>query len=344
MKKKIVLAAGGTGGHLIPAQAIASELVQLGHEVAFLGCNLHENAFFDRNTFSFRHIPASPFSLNIPRFVFKMTQGLFQARSFLSDFRPDMVIGFGSYHTVPVLTASVLQAHPFVLFAADAHPGRVIRLFSKKAQWTACYFKEAQAMLKGQKRMVQFPLRSQFRELPCKKESCRRYGLPEDMPILLVLGGSLGAAIFNTLIPSAVAEMDLRIAVIHMCGKNAAASEVKKEYARFGIEACVLTFEDHMEYAYQAADCIVARSGASTIAEIRQCGKKALYIPYPYAVDDHQAKNAKIATLNDHAVAVLQADASPSTIAKNITGLFLDPVRTRVVPDDRASFVQLLEL
>jgi UDP-N-acetylglucosamine--N-acetylmuramyl-(pentapeptide) pyrophosphoryl-undecaprenol N-acetylglucosamine transferase len=343
MRKKIVLAAGGSGGHVIPAQAIALELIKKGHDIAFAGFDLSKNPYIDHELFACHNVSSAPLTYNIPRFVYYQTKGFFQAKRLFDDYQPDVIIGFGSFHTVPILAAATILRRPFVLFAADTHPGRVIRLFSPCAQWTACYFHEAKALLKGRSFAVQFPLRPQFSDLPSREESIRRYGFTHDTPILLVVGGSLGASILNTIVPQAVALMNTRVAVLHICGKNANVNAVQTLYQAHGISAKVLPYEEHMEFAYQAADCVIARSGASSIAEIRHCGKKAVYIPYPYAVDGHQMKNALSAAATDHAVALEQALATPEVIAERIQRLLSEPMRACARQGSSESFIQLLD-
>ncbi len=343
MMKKILLAAGGSGGHVIPAQAIARELAEKGIDIAFAGLDLYKNSYLDRDRFAYHNVSAAPLSYNIPRFAFHVTKGLFQAKKLFKEYQPDLIIGFGSYHTVPILVAATIFRRPFVLFAADTHPGRVIRFFSPWAQWTGCYFHEAKALLKGQSHEVLFPLRSQFSKLPSREEALARYGLSCDGSIILVLGGSLGASALNTIMPKAVALMNTRVAVLHICGKNTSADAIQAIYQRLGIQARVLPYEENMEFAYQAADCVVARSGASAVAEIRRCGKKALYVPYPHAVDGHQLKNALSAAKADHAVVVEQSSATPELIAENLQRLLREGPCVCVKDGASKSFVQLLD-
>lgn len=351
MKKRVLLAAGGSGGHVIPAQALALELAERGIQCAFAGFEIGKNRFINQDHCVCYDISSAPLSYNIPRFTYQVTKGFFQAKRLFQDYSPDLIIGFGSYHTVSLLAAATILRVPFVLFAADAHPGRVIRLFAPFAQMTACYFDEARSMIRGRTYPVQFPLRPNFASLPSKEEACMRYGLSSDRPVLLVLGGSMGALALNTLLPKAASLIKSSISVLHLCGKDGHLDELQTLYQSQGIQATVLPYEDQMEFAYQAADCVVARSGASTISEVRHTGKRAIYIPYPYAAEDHQLKNALSAVACDQAVVLEQAVATPEVIAEHIQRLLLtestEPFAQGFVghaPSSSKSFVQLLDV
>lgn len=341
--KRIVFAAGGTGGHMIPAQVIAQEVSAKGHSVFFVGGKLEENDFFEKQHFSYASVSASPMTKNIPRFAVSLAKGFLQSNRFFTKCQPDLVIGFGSYHTFPVLFSAVYRKIPIVLFAADAHPGKVIRLFSSYARFTACYFKEALAHVKGKSGCVSFPLRKDFQMEISKEEALLHYHLPSDRKVLLVLGGSSGANIFNAMVPKVIGNLKTKMSIIHICGKNESVESLIERYRVQNIPCIVMPFESKMHLAYAAADCVIARGGASTVAEIQACRKKALYIPYPYAKDDHQMKNVAAVAKEQNCLILPQSRVSVESLVAAIESLIQkeNPLEKGGI---HISFVHALEL
>ncbi len=268
-KSKILIAAGGSGGHLFPAQQMAD----LYSDVLFAGHNLSSSPFFQRQ-FPFHDIKAAkPKSL---LFIFYTLLGLFQSLRIFSKHKIDYVIGFGSFHTFPVLLAAAILRKKIVLFEANCCLGKVNRFFAPFAHKIA----------------VQFPIPSKNTvfvpllpwSLPnqevTKEEALAYFGLKPQFTIL-IFGGSQGASFFNEMMPKAITDQ-----VIHFTGKGSA------HYER----GCVKEFEKRMDLAYMAADLVICRSGASTIAELIRYHKPSLLIPFPHSSDDHQKKNAKFIT------------------------------------------------
>jgi UDP-N-acetylglucosamine--N-acetylmuramyl-(pentapeptide) pyrophosphoryl-undecaprenol N-acetylglucosamine transferase len=340
--KRLVIGAGGTGGHVIPAQEVARELLDHDIPCTFAACALSTNPYFDRKKWAFTDICASPvrFSpVGLASFCGKTVYGVSQAYSLLKNV--PLLIGFGSYHTVPLLIAATLRRIPFVLYEANAVPGRVTRLFSPHALWTACFFEEAAKHLSGTSIVVDHPLRRHL-TIPLPKEQARKYyNLPLEGNLLLVLGGSQGAECFNTLIPSMmqVLPVDQRPMVLHLAGKVADLSKIRRRYQEIGVLAQVLAYEDHMQYAYSCADIVISRAGASAIAEIASFQKKAIYIPFPKATDDHQKKNALSAAQKYGSVVIDEEKASPAFLGNalhklletSFDGVFA-PIRQGIVP------------
>ena len=150
MTRHVLIAAGGTGGHIIPAQVVAEDLFEEGVRVSFAAHGLSDNRFFNKERFCFHDIPAAPPSLSPLRwlsFLHRTVRGVYYSHPLVKEV--DLVIGFGSYHAFPTLLAACLKKVPFVLYEANAVPGRVIRFFSSSAQWTACPFEEAFIKLRG---------------------------------------------------------------------------------------------------------------------------------------------------------------------------------------------------
>jgi UDP-N-acetylglucosamine--N-acetylmuramyl-(pentapeptide) pyrophosphoryl-undecaprenol N-acetylglucosamine transferase len=297
MPKKIVIAAGGTGGHLFPAQVVARELGQHlpGSDVLFLAKGLSINPCFCKSEFCYKEIPASQISLRACiRASFDIPRGVVKSMKAMKAFSPDVVVGFGSFHTFPVLVAAYLLGIPMILHVADSIPGRVNRLFSSKAAWNGVFFPDAAAHLQGTIKKTSLPLRKEFYEScrPSRKEACAYYGLDSSKKTVLVFGGSQGAKNLNSLIADALCHYAQKetLQVLHFTGTHG--TKVSELYAQAGIFAVVQPFEKSMHYAWAAADIVISRSGASTLAEQMAFAVPAILIPYPHAKDQHQQKNA----------------------------------------------------
>jgi len=297
VKKKIVIAAGGTGGHLFPAQALAQKIVEADPEIEiyFLASHLSSNPNFQR-TFAFVDIVSSTLGKNPLMWPFalaKLFWGTLEALYVLARLKADLVIGFGSFHTAPVLAAARRLKIPYILHESNAIPGKVTKLFSKKAKWCGCFFKSAAAMLGPTSRMVNVPLRDQFQK--DKMASCQdarlHYGLDPEKMTLLIFGGSQGAKKINELMVQNLAVIPADFQIIHFTGLNKAES-IAECYKKAKISAFVAEFEPEMAYAWAAADLAICRAGAGAIAESLSCQVPCLFIPYPFAYN-HQETNAR---------------------------------------------------
>ena len=322
MSHNVLIAAGGSGGHMLPAQVVAAGLKEAGVRSSFAAFGLASNPFFDTSLWPYHDIASAPPSVTGAfSFFRKTTKGLFQAVSLLRRERPSLVVGFGSYHVLPILTAATLLRIPTILYAADAVPGRAIRLFAPFAEWTGCFFEEACLQISGKTHVVAPPLRSSLFCATTKEEGRAYFGLPEAGAAVLILGGSQGSKMLNTIVPQAFGLFKNPPVVIHLTGQSSEVQSVADIYRRFGVVASVRGYESQMRYAFAAADAVVARSGASAIAEIEAYEKPAVYIPYPKAKDDHQKKNATLAEALGIAVVVDESEATPELIADHIQRL-----------------------
>jgi UDP-N-acetylglucosamine--N-acetylmuramyl-(pentapeptide) pyrophosphoryl-undecaprenol N-acetylglucosamine transferase len=311
MSKKIVIAAGGTGGHLFPAQVVAEELGELlpGSSLLFLAKGLTTNSCFSRSKFNFKEIPSSPLSLKAcARACIDIPRGCLKSIKELKAFSPDLVIGFGSFHTFPVLTSALFLGCPMVLFVADSIPGRVNRMFSAKAAWNGVFFPNAAAYLCGNIKKTSLPLRKEFYPpyRPSKSLAYEYYGFDLAKKTVLVFGGSQGAKTLNIQVACALSYYPQKeaIQVLHFTGEQN--QELQTGYRAAGIQAVVLPFETNMHYAWAAADLVISRAGASTLAEQMAFAVPALLIPYPYAKDAHQQKNADFVENTLYGAKVLQ--------------------------------------
>lgn len=294
-QKRIVLSAGGTGGHLFPAQSLAESLSEW--EILFIAGGLESSRYFDREKFSFEEITCATFSLSKPLQALggccKIIRGVYQARKKLRRFRPHVVVGFGSFYTLPLLLAAALERIPIVLHEQNAIPGKVNRLFAPFVHTTTITFPITRSHLKGDSREkaieVIFPLRK--REEKTIEEIWKYFGLaPSQKPTLLIFGGSQGAVQLNALFLESLSYLP-PVQVLHFTGNEERAEEARKRYQKLKIPSCVKAFEPRIDLAMHIADCALTRAGAATISELIAYELPALLIPYPFASENHQEKN-----------------------------------------------------
>lgn len=331
--KKIVITAGGTGGHLYPAQALAQ---QLGKEasppdVLFVAGGLSNNRHFDKKLFLYEEISCSPlFSLNpIKSFkgLLNLFKGFRESLAILKKNKPDIVIGFGSFYTVHMLLAAKWLKIPIILHEANSVPGRANQWLSSFATVVALHFPSTAAFFKGRTVEVGLPLREGYSLAAIsKEEALSYYGFSPERQTLLIFGGSQGARAINQLLPSCMPFLQkLPLQIIHLTGDLKMAEQLAAIYALHSIPAIVKPFESQMQKAWRAADCFLGRSGASTIAEAIEFEVPGILIPYPYATDNHQEKNADfLIEIVGSACKLLEPGLTPAKLEGAIK-LFFDP-------------------
>ena len=296
--KKIWIAVGGSGGHLYPAQTVAKELLAINpcYEIIFIGYGLSSSPFFEKNEL-FYDVRASCLKKTIKgalQFIFDNLRGIISSLRLILKHQPDLVVGFGSYHSFPPLIAALVKKTPFVLFECNARMGKVNHLLKDHARcvYTALFDFEDQRVL-FQK--VKMPISTSKLEKIEKKLALNYYGLSDKDFTFLIFGGSQGAVTLNQAAADGMIALKAKGAifqVIHFTGE-ADEQKVKALYQQHEIRCCVKAFENQMHYGYSAADFAITRSGASTIAELLEHQLGALFIPYPFAPCDHQRYNAE---------------------------------------------------
>jgi UDP-N-acetylglucosamine--N-acetylmuramyl-(pentapeptide) pyrophosphoryl-undecaprenol N-acetylglucosamine transferase len=288
-----VFAGGGTGGHLYPGIALANEL---DGETLFL-CTERP---FDRGALEAagQRFECLSSPMLGPSFPLRFGKACSRALKILEEVRPRVVIGLGGYGAVPAAVAAVFRGIPFVLLEQNIVPGKANRLLANLAR--RVYVQWEGTAMRGRLVATGSPLRSRLRKIP-RGEACRRLGLDPDKRVVLILGGSQGAAALNRL---EVPAQTLRIAGR---GKSAPGD-------------VVLEYLEEMEVAYSAADLAVSRAGAMAIAELAFFSLPTILVPYPHAAGDHQRANAR--ALGD-AVRVVEEgeiDLLPDLVAKLVSG------------------------
>lgn len=329
--KKVLVAVGGTGGHMMPAEALVQELKEKnpGVEILFVGASLSQNPYFKKECYPFKDIKASTLTLKHPLKAMcalkKNWIGIRESLKIIDHFQPDVVVGFGSYHSLPPLVAAIIASCPIVLYAADIKPGRTIQLISNFAKATACHFKVALDSIKHNAIQVKHPLKSIFFQPIDREKALEYFGLSDNKFTLLIFGGSQGAKAINHCLKKSLLKMKQNLSefqVVHITGEDTFRLDLEIEYKNLQIEAIVKVFETNMHYAWSIADLAIARSGAGTIAEHLYMEVPTIFIPYPYAMDDHQNKNADFAQYEvGGAVKICEKDLSEQLLTQTITSL-----------------------
>lgn len=301
MKKKVMIAVGGTAGHVYPALSLARNLQKASVSVMFVGGGLKANRFFEPQDHLHKSVECGHFNSKNPLKLIKtlvsILKGFLQTRSAIKTFTPDLIVGFGSYHTFPSLIAAKFTKVPIILHEANSIPGKVNKLLSKYAEVTGIHFPDVATYLKGKTMEVGMPLRDGYNLGAVTKQTAKdHFFLSPNKLTILIFGGSQGAKKINELTSHAFCHFfdDNKdaIQILHFSGDENAITDLEKMYGQAGIKASVKDFEKRMDLAWQAADVVISRSGASTIAEQMEFEVPGILIPYPFASDAHQDKNA----------------------------------------------------
>lgn len=328
-----VLTAGGTGGHLYPAQALADELLARGHRLILM-TDRRGRAWSDRfSGAEIVEIPAaSPSGSLFSRAgaLWHLMRGALKAMGHLRRLRPAAVVGFGGYASFPALWAASRLKLPIVLHEQNAHLGKVNRVFAERATAVALSFADTSAVpLGAQAHLTGNPVRQAVLNV---RDSI--YADPgHDGPIrLLIFGGSQGASIFADVLPEAVGRLPeklrSRVEVVQQA-RPEDQDRVRTTYAKLGIQADTAPFFDDMDRRLAAAHLVVARAGASTVSELAIAGRPSVLVPYPFAADDHQSANAAALTSAGAAWAVPNDRFDVATCARTLEALLEDPAALR---------------
>lgn len=316
----ILLMAGGTGGHIFPGLAVANYLRTRGWNVAWLG---------NKNGMEYRLVSAADFPFESVDFgglrgkglktklmlPFNLVRAVIQSWKIMSRLKPDVVLGMGGYITFPGGIVAKLAGRVLVLHESNSVAGSANRALASIARKTLTGFPNT---MKGAE-WVGNPIREAFDALAAPSQ---RYEQRQGRLSILVVGGSLGAAVLNEVVPEALALMpvDSRPHVIHQAGEKHLA-DLQRRYAMAGVDADVRAFIDDMPTVYAQADLVICRSGAMTVSELAACGVAACLIPFPFAIDDHQTANARFLADANAAILLPQAQLNPTDLALMIQSL-----------------------
>lgn len=325
---RILIAGGGTGGHIIPALAVARELVIRYHaEILFVGTPRGlESRMVPDAGFALQLIEVGPLNkvslATRVRTLAQLPLSLLACSRIIREFRPDVVFGVGGYASGPAMGAAILRGVPTMAFEPNAVPGMANRLVGKRVQAAAVNFPPAAKWFRNAE-VTGIPVRPEFFALTPP---------PADAaPHLLVFGGSQGARIFNTLMPPLAPALLASVpglTLLHQAGARhaeatrAAYGDSGADPARWRVEA----FLDNMAEQFAAANLVMARSGASTVAELAAAGKPALLIPFAAAADNHQRSNAEVMANAGAAVMIEESQLNrPELLLETLPTLLTDP-------------------
>jgi UDP-N-acetylglucosamine--N-acetylmuramyl-(pentapeptide) pyrophosphoryl-undecaprenol N-acetylglucosamine transferase len=327
-----VLAAGGTGGHVFPAEALAETLLARGWRLALITDRRGQShggtlGRLDTHRIRAGGIAGRGFLAKLGAMA-ELGVGVVQARQLLARLRPTAAVGFGGYASVPTMVAATFLGVPTVIHEQNAVLGRANRLLAGRVRRVATSFAQvAQMAPEVAARAVRtgMPVRPQIAAL----RQSAAYSPPADGPLrLLVLGGSQGARVLSEVVPAALARLpeDLRrrLEVSQQC-RPEDLETVRRAYGETGIAATLDSFFQDVPTRMAAAHLVVARAGASTVAELVALGRPAILVPYPHAIDDHQTANAH--AVDDAGAAWLmpqEAFTAPS-LAARLESLFTHP-------------------
>jgi len=319
---RIIIAGGGTGGHVFPAISIAQEISGRNNrdEILFVGTQKGmENELVQKNGYKIKHISSRGFVGRgiIKTFAafFSAFKGLFESVSIIRNYEPDVVLGVGGYVSGPFLLASFLIRKPTAICEQNTVPGVTNRILGKivdkifvSYDSSLQYFPSKKVLVTGN------PIRKNILQT---SEITRN----SDSITILIFGGSQGAKSLNRAVPEAVSRIGHEnISIVHQTGKNDF-DYVRNSYNENGIDAEVLEFIDNMARAYANADLVIGRAGARTIAEITALGKPSILVPFPYAAHNHQYENAKILEEEGASILIEDKEATPEKIVSTLTKL-----------------------
>ncbi len=326
---RVLIAGGGTGGHVIPALAMARELQsRYSAAILFVGTargmenRLVPQAGFDLSLVKVGALKNVRWTTRL-RTLWELPVAIAQARTILQEFRPDVVVGVGGYASGPAMAAALLARIPTLAFEPNYIPGFANRMVGRWVSAGAVHFEPTRRFFRNA-RVVGVPVRPEFFAV-----SPDRDGKP---PTLLVFGGSQGARAINQAVVQAISTRALSeipgLRVLHQTGERDY-NDIRAAYTRAGASAEVSAFIDNMPQAFERSDLLVCRSGASTVAEVAAAGKPAIFIPFPFAADDHQRRNAEAMAAADAAVLIPEPELTPEILAQAISSLLSDPDRLR---------------
>ncbi len=328
---KVVLAGGGTGGHVFPALALARELKTRDIEALMIGTARGlEAAAFTAEGFSVEIIRVGGLrGMKVQaqaKSLVLLPQALIHALALLGRHRPQVVVGMGGYAAGPVSMAAVLRRIPLLIHEQNLSPGMTNRVLARVADMVAVTFEETRPLLGREVVLTGNPVRREILEAD-RRKGCEAFHLDSRKVTMLVFGGSQGAHQVNRAVAEALphlGEWQDRLQIVHATGERDRGG-MEEAYRAWKGEARVLPFIQDMASAYAAADLVVSRAGATTIAELTALGKPALLIPYPFATNDHQRVNAEEVVRAGGARLVLDRDLTGRRLASEIQRLLGDP-------------------
>lgn len=339
---RVIIAAAGTGGHINPGIAIANEIKKQepNSEIIFIGTNRGlENDLVPRAGYKLKTINAYGFdrtiSLKNIKKMYQTFRSISQAKRIIANFKPDIIIGTGGYICVPVGMAAEKKKVPIILHESNAFPGVAVKMLSSKAKKVLLGFEDAKTRLPKAKELVVTGTPTKVKKLILKQskkqELLKQNDLKEDMPIVLFFGGSQGAQSINQSLLEIISQKkNKNYQIMWAAGPNQY-EEIKKslkEKHNLDIENIanvkIVPYIYNMEEMLNVVDLVVCRSGAMTITEIANVGKPAIFIPFPFATENHQEYNAKVLEKVGAAKIILDKNLTSESLNQEIEEMVKD--------------------
>jgi len=328
-KRHFVMAAGGTGGHMVPAHALAEELMDRGHQVSLITDERGAKIPALFGNVQVNILPAGRLAGGVFGWLKagrNILAGRAQARHFYRQVRPAAVVGFGGYPALPALLAAQSAGIATVIHEQNAVLGRVNRLLARKVKAIATAYPQVDRLPPasgGKVELVGNPVRDEVLKL-----RDRAFPKSDTEFNILVTGGSQGATVLSTVVPDGLALLPEpyrgRLNIVQQC-RAEDVDRVRARYAELGLKAELATYLADMPERVAKAHLVIARAGASTIAELTAAGRPAILVPLPIATDDHQTANAREMAKEGGARMVPQNEFTPERLASEIAALGLEP-------------------
>ena len=339
---KVLIACGGTGGHLFPGIAVAEALRARGHDVMLLisekKVDAEASAKYSHLRFETVPAVAKPPTLS-PRmlpFLWKTWGSMTRCKSILQGFGADAVLGMGGFTSLPPVYAGHKLGLKTFIHDSNARPGRANVLTSRFCTQVFLGLEAAKAFFPERETVTTgTPVRPEILSLPSREDAAALFELDPNKTTILVTGGSQGARRLNELSAEAAAKLPEETQVLHIAGALDFERVSEIAHGRPGYK--VLGFCDQMPSAYALADLVIARSGASSLTEIAIAGHPSILVPYPFAADDHQTRNAEVFADAGAAKLVQERDLNPEKLASLATSILQDlPTYKRMAKAARA--------
>lgn len=318
---RIIITGGGTLGHIYPGLAIADKLREKA-QILFIGAIMgRELDVIQRAGFQFSGVDVQSWSVGRVKFTIKLIASFFLGIKYLKEFKPDIVIGMGGYVSVPIVLGAVLFRIKTLIHEQNLIPGKANRLLAKLVDKVAVSFAQSKPYLPLRKvELTGNPIRTQFGQIS-RQEALDKFNLETDKFTLLIFGGSKGAHRINEVMKETINFLPQdKLQIIWATGEQDY-QLIKEFIPKTKLKIVVEKFFYDLPVAYQAADLVICRAGATTLAEIMTCNLPAILIPYPYATDNHQEHNAKFLVEKGAAMMIKESELSTQKLAKIILEL-----------------------
>lgn len=325
---RAIIAGGGTGGHLFPGIAVAREIQRRNGEaeILFVGAERGiESRLVPQEGFELRVLPlggikGKGWGTKVQSMA-ETVKGIFSAKRILKEFKPDVVVGVGGYASFPMMAAAILSGVPRMVMEQNSVPGLANRMLAPFVSCAAVTDPKTKATFGARGFVTGNPVRPEFKTIPPKTHQA---------PFtVLVFGGSQGAQSVNNAVrdslPILAGSEDWKrnLKFVHQTGEKQV-GEIRQAYAAAGFECDVRAFFNDFHHQYADADLIVSRAGATTVAEIKACGRAAILVPLPTAADDHQTRNAQAMVAENAAVMIANAELTGERLAGAIRSMLSD--------------------